>query len=318
MSSAFSRSLLRSHHRVLVMEACALTLLLPGAACTPPPRVTLTLEPIPNSSQLLIRSDAPVGTLRLWLPEGISSNEGFSSIYPVGAWEGDRSMLRQHVSPDSTFGPGNFAIRDHSVECAGIEVPRDQPVEWTASARVDGHRVRFEIRLRNLGSRPIRRAGAPICLKFADKHWWSPDHVHVRSDGRDVTLGQLGERAGKVPGFEAFLLAGRHLDNRFYHEFWGIHPNRLDTPAMISHHPEGWRVGITAGRAIILHSNRLNPCTDIMLDFGDLPPGKAAVRRGHLWIDRPRAAPSSGYTRPAGRAPRIHCEPRPARVSSHP
>jgi len=49
-------------------------------------------------------------------------------------------------------------------------------------------------------------------------------------------------------------------------------------------------VGIQADRAYFLHSNRGNPCTDIMLSFGDTEPGALSHSEGKIWIREGRAA----------------------------
>jgi len=250
------------------------------------PSYTLTLEPVPDSSHLIIHTATDVGDLLLWLPEAIATERGFSSIYPRGEWRIEGQAARQDVGAADLFKPGNFQISEHSVECAGIRVPREAPVSWTARAQVQGDRVRFALIVRNEGSETLRSVGAPICLKFLRGQVWSPEQVHARAAGQVRALDQLGDVAGKVPGFEAYLLCGRTYPNRFYEEFWGFNPNCVDEPELVTDCPTaGVRVGIRARRAVFVHANRLNPCTDVMLDLGDLEPGASASAEGVVWLE---------------------------------
>ena len=51
-----------------------------------------------------------------------------------------------------------------------------------------------------------------------------------------------------------------------------------------SHLAAGCCVEIGGPRAYFLHSNRGNPCEDIMLAFGDLPPGGTTESTGHVRV----------------------------------
>jgi len=104
------------------------------------------------------------------------------------------------------------------------------------------------------------------------------------------SLAELGRNAGPNNGFEAYLLAGQSFDHVFYREFWGFNRHTLDVPVMVSEHGEaGLCVAISGPRAYFLHSNRGNPCTDIMLAFGDLEPGATAASAGRVEIARTNA-----------------------------
>lgn len=259
------------------------------------PSYTLTFEPVPDSSHLVIHTGTDVGDLLLWLPEAIATERGFSSIYPRGEWQIEGHSAHQEVGTADLFKPGNFQITEDEVECAAIRVAREAPVSWTATAQVRGDRVSFSVTVRNEGNVTLRSVGAPICLKFLRGEVWSASEVRAHAHGQVRTLEQLGDVAGKVPGFEAYLLCGRTYPNRFYEEFWGFNPNCVDGPELVTDCPTaGVRVGIRAQRAIFVHANRLNPCTDVMLDFGDLAPGASATSEGVVWLEPiPRSVPTS-------------------------
>ncbi len=273
-------------HRPCLLHFAAVAAGTLAAGCSEP-LTNISFEPLENTARIIVHTGSAVGDLRLWLPEAIASNQGFCSVYPRGRWERQRAAMIQQIDPAGAFGPGNFTIGAETVECAGIRVPRDEPVAWRAELRARANRIQFAITLRNHGTRTIQSAGAPVCVTFVNAAWWSPDHVYVRSGGRQMSLVEMGEQAGKAAGFEAYLLAGQHYDNRFYSEFWGFNPHRLDTPTIISVHEQaGLRVTLRAPRAIFLHCNRDNPCTDVMLAFGDLPPGREVTSRGEIAIER--------------------------------
>jgi hypothetical protein len=248
--------------------------------------------PVEDACAVILEAEQPVGRLRLWLPEGISSNVGFSSVYPVGRpWQRTAAGWTQHITADCLFSGGNFVrVNEHTLECAGIQVPVDQPVEWTTSITSRGNTAWFSIRITNVGDKPIKRAGAAVCLKFVDADWWSPERVFVRSEGRVQSLADLDADeleglnqspadlampAGRADSFEAYLVSNHRYDNFFYQGFWGFNTHRLDDPTMVSEHPDKVSVMISAPSAYFLHCNRGNPCTDVMLAFGDIAPGES-------------------------------------------
>lgn len=245
-----------------------------------------------RTSEVLVAAPPPIGRLRLWAPEAIMSDNGACSVYPVGEpWQQQGHRLVQRVGRMGNFGPGNVEpIDEHTLECAGVRFAKDSPVEWdmTLTARSDA--VEFTIHVTNVGAHPIRRAGAAICLKFLDAPWWQDERVFVRSGGAIRSLAELGRDAGPPNGFEAYLLRGERFENVFYQQFWGFNRNGLDLPTMITEHPGGLCVGITARRAYFLHSNCHNPCTDIMLALGDIPPTASAVASGCVFVRRGCAA----------------------------
>lgn len=236
------------------------------------------VEPVENACAVILDAGEPIGRMRLWLPEGIASNSGFSSVYPVGQpWHKTDKGWTQHIGRDGLFSGGNFVrVDEETLECVGIRVPVDQPVEWTTRIAPWGDNMRFHIRLTNLGDKTIEKAGAAVCLKFLDADWWSPDRVFVRSGGGIRSIDEFGMDAGRPNEFQAYLCGGQTYDNLFYREFWGFNAHRLDFLMMASEHPDGMCVTIHALSAYFMHSNRGNPCTDAMLAFGDLAPGQSA------------------------------------------
>ncbi len=253
----------------------------------------MKLEPVENTSRIRIDSGiSAVGRLLLWLPEAIISNTGMSAVYPVGTWDWDDRRLKQHVSGDKTIGPGNCEkVDSDTFECCGIRIPADCPVEWTATVAADECAVDFCIRLVNLGDRTLHKAGAAICLRFLDAPWWSDEHTYVLSSGRAASLSSLHRDAGRPNAFQAYLVTNQSYDHVFYREFWGFNRHRLDRPFMISENTDGEIcTGIQADQAYFLHSNRGNPCTDIMLSFADVEPMTDSQAKGKVWIGKGRAA----------------------------
>lgn len=253
----------------------------------------MKLEPIENSSRIQIETGIPaVGNLLLWVPEGIVSNAGMSSVYPVGTWDGNDTRLRQHVSGDNTISPGNCPkVDEDTFECRGIRIPADCPVEWTATVAAHDCSVDFCIRLTNLGEKSLHKAGAAICLRFLDAPWWSDETTHVLSSGKTIPLSILGRDAGRSNAFQAYLLDNQSYDHVFYREFWGFNKHRLDKPLMISENrDEEICTGIQSDQAYFLHSNSGNPCTDIMLSFGDIEPKASSQAEGKVWIRKGQAA----------------------------
>jgi hypothetical protein len=149
----------------------------------------------------------------------------------------------------------------------------------------EGSSASFSIRLTNAGAKAIHKAGAAVCVSFMGAPWWSDEKVFVLSDGRVRALSELGMDAGLPNSFQAYLVKGQSYDHLFFHRFWGFNWHRLDAPIMVSEHTEaGVCVGVQASRAYFLHCNRGNPCTDLMMAFGDLAPGQTREAGGSLWI----------------------------------
>jgi hypothetical protein len=250
------------------------------------------LTPVPDSSKITIETGIPdVGPLLLWVPEAISSNTGNSAVYPLGHWTVDGATATQHVAGSDTIGPGNAPIVDDVwFECAGIRFPVDSPVEWSTHVKALADRTEFRVTLRNVGTEAIAKAGAAICLSFLGAAWWSDSHTYVESDGTLRSLAELGRDAGRPNGFQAYLLAGESYDHEFFNQFWGVNEHEVDRALIVSEHRQaGVRVGIEASDAYFVHSNAGNPCTDMMLAFGDMEPGATAEASGAVWV-RPGAA----------------------------
>ena len=246
-----------------------------------------------NSTRIEIKVEqAGVGSLLLWIPEAINSDKGNSAVYPRGTWTMNEGVFEQRVRHQDTVGPGNCPkIDDQTFECGGIHIPADNPVEWTTVLDTSGSTIRFSIELRNLGKTPIYKAGAAVCLKFEDADWWSDETTFVSSGGKLVSLSKLGRDAGQPNGFQAYLIAGQEYNHVFWREYWGFNRHRLDKPFMISQNTDREVcVGIDSERAHFLHSNPGNPCTDIMLNFGDVSPRGVSRASGFVWI-RPGLAP---------------------------
>ncbi len=248
----------------------------------------MIITPVENTSQLHIATGiAALGDLLLWVPEAIMSDTGASSAYPAGsAWATDGSFWVQTVWREQLFGPGNCPqVEPGVLECAGIRFPMDSMVEWETSVRAEGDTISFAIKLTNVGDQTLRKAGAAVCLRFVQPDWWSDERTFVLSGPGVRSLAELGREAGRDNGFQAYLLRGQAYSHAFYREFWGFNRHRLDKSVMVSHHPgAGLCVGIETDSAYFLHSNRNNPCTDIMLGLGNVEPGQVAEAGGLVWI----------------------------------
>lgn len=245
-----------------------------------------SLQPIhPAETRLLIHGPPSIGDLQLWVPEAVSTDIGNASVYPVGEpWRKVGPQWRQRVPQSGTCGPGNAPLVDpDTFECAGIRIPFDGRVEWETIVEPDDEGVRFEITLRNVGSTPMRKVGAPVCVKFLNRSWWRDPDVLVRSGGRVRSLAELGRDAGRPNGFQAYFVERESIAHGFFHEFWGINRHRLDRPAMVSRNAaSGWCAIVESPHAYMLHSNVNNPCTDMLLAFGDLAPGEVGRASGRL------------------------------------
>ena len=248
----------------------------------------MDIIPISGTSQIRIATgDVALGDLLLWVPEGVMTDTGSSSTYPAGTeWQTVGQSLVQQVSREHLFGPGNCPeVEPGVLECAGIRFQVDGPVEWTTTASVEGDRVAFAIRLSNVGDRMLRKVAAAVCLRFLGADWWSDEETFVLSGGVARALSELGRDAGRDNGFQAYLLRDQSFGHPFYREFWGFNRARLDVPVMVSHDPgAGLCVGIETDSAYFLHSNRGNPCTDVMLALGDVGPGEVVEAEGSVWV----------------------------------
>ncbi len=247
----------------------------------------IEVKPEPNSCRLHLTNVPHIGGILLWLPEGVMSNTGSSSIYPTGpAWKQDGNRWSHSVTEKDLFGPGNAPhVDETTIECCGIRFPEDSPVCWESVLEVDEASAEFSIHLTNTGNKTIHKASAAVCVRFLKADWWSDDTTFVLSEGRVRPLAELGRDAGQPNGFQAYLVKGQTYDHVFYHEFWGINRHTVDRPAFVSENRQaGVSIQVSAERAYFIHSNKGNPCTDLMLAFGDLEPGKSAVAKGRIRV----------------------------------
>ena len=64
------------------------------------------IRPHKNTCEVILAGPAGVGEMRLWVPEGIATNSGFSSVYPVGqAWVRHNDVWTHEVTEAGLFGP---------------------------------------------------------------------------------------------------------------------------------------------------------------------------------------------------------------------
>ena len=250
-------------------------------------REALQMRSLGQSCQVVIEAPEAIGRIRLWVPEAIASDKGLSAVYPKGhPWKAHRHKLDHEVPATGILGAGNCPLVDkRHFECAGIRIPRDSEVRWKTEVEAKSDRVDFEIELTNVGKRTIRKAGAAICIKFLNGSWWSSERTYVLSNGEVRSLAELGWDAGQPNGFQAWVLDGESCGNVFYQKFWGFNRHRLSKPMMVSQHPDaGLCVVVEADAAYFLHCNKGNPCTDMMLAFGDVKPGETAEASGRIRI----------------------------------
>jgi len=262
------------------------------------------LIPHDTTTHITVRGWPEAGDVLLWVPECIMSNTGCSAVYPHGGpWRETDDGWSQEVTEDGIYGGGNCPrVDENTFECVGIRFPVDSTVRWTTTVTAARDRVEFRIRLTNTGGKTIEKAGAAICVKFIDPAWWSDNAVFVVTGGRLRSLADLGRDAGLPNDFQAYLLEGEEIEHRFYREFWGFNEHRVDAPVIVSQHPDaGFCVTVAADRAYFVHSNRGNPCTDMMLAFGDLPAGNTAEAAGRVEFHRGPTEASPAVARFLGR-----------------
>ncbi len=240
---------------------------------------------------LQISGPPEIGDIVMSLPEAIIGEKGVSSLYPVGeAWvRNENKLVQEVVNEEDLFGPST-KINSNTVEIARIQLPIDSTVTWRTTGEIEGKSLEFKMKLTNVGDKAIEKAAAAICIRFLQSDWWADEKVFVLSDHRVRSLSELGRDAGIPNNFQAYPLRGQSFDNVFYREFWGFNRNKLDKPIMVSEHSEaGLCVGVMADNAYFLHSNRGNPCTDLMLAFGNVSPGAAVETGGRIWIKSGKA-----------------------------
>lgn len=198
------------------------------------------IEPINNSTKVRIHTEDPnIGTLRLWVPETIASNTGFSAVYPVGTWHEDDGAFEQRVSAEGLIGPGSYRrVDENTLESLGRRIPADNPVEWRTRVSTKECDVHFTLSLRNLGDSVICKAGAAICLRFLDAPWWSIENSFVSSQGKPWSLAELDTNGQEPREYQAYLVNGKSYDNIIYREGWCFSRHRVDKPFILSQDPD--------------------------------------------------------------------------------
>jgi hypothetical protein len=229
----------------------------------------------------------PIGNLVLWVPEGIFSDTGASSVYPVGTtWIKEGDNLIQKINEKLLFGPGNcYRINSKTLECGNVLFPLDSPVVWKTTLTAQTESLEFKIELTNVGNRTIKKASAAVCLRFQEPYSWSYDKVFVLSGNKMKSLAGFKRVISLDSSCQAYMLRGESFNNVFYHKYWGINTSKIDKAIMISEFSDANScVGIMSNSAYFLHCNKRNPCTDIMLAFGDIISGMTAKATGHIWF----------------------------------
>jgi hypothetical protein len=287
-SIALDRHCRRQRRAAFFMTAAAIA----GAACGSEP-APFVIVPVDDSTRVEVRTDSPIGRIALWVPEAVMSERGACAIYPQGApWRRVGQAWEQTIEMRHSYGPGNYRrVSDTLIDFVDIDVPVDSPVAWTTRLTPGPGRLAFEIELQNVGDQPICRAGGAVCVKFLDADWWSEQTTFAATANGMASLAELGRGDGADPRFEAYLLRREEFDNPFYTAFWGFNRRRLVRPILVSEHREAeLRAVVSSEKAYFLHCNFVNPCTDVMLAFGDVAPGATATARGELRLIFGRAA----------------------------
>lgn len=275
--------------RAIVFGATAAVVV--AVCCAARAERPFVVVPPDDSTRVDVRTRSPIGRIELWAPEAIMSDRGACAIYPTGAkWREVEGGWEQSIGVRESYGPGNYVRTGNEIECVGVKYPVDEPVSWKTRLVPEAGRVTLEIRLRNEGARTIRRAGAAVCVKFAKGDWWSDNTTFAVSDRQLTTLAQLGRDAAD-DRFEAYRVGKEEFVSPFYEQFWGFNPRRIDRAILVSdHRAAGYRAVVESPRAYCMLSNRVNPCTDMMIAFGDIEPGAEATARGVVAIDTASAA----------------------------
>jgi len=234
------------------------------------------LRPKKNTTEVIVSGTPDIGEFQVWVPEGVSSNTDTCCVYPTGGpWIIDGNKVTQDVQRD-----GLGAVTDAS-KCS---------VTWQTTITARESSVEFRMKLTNTGETLIEKAGAAVCVKLNQAKWWSAGETYVLSGGQVRNFAEFEWPQDKYPYLQAFLVKGEAYFNPFYHESWGFSSHRLDQPIIVSQHSEAnVCFAVTADRAYFLHSNQGNPCTDVMLAFGDIPPGESAESCGQVLILKGKA-----------------------------
>jgi hypothetical protein len=245
-----------------------------------------------SSTEVIIHGPPGAGRVKLWIPEGIATDTGFAAVYPVGGkWTHRGRELVQEVAETQTICPGNIPLIDeHTFDAVGIRLPRDGRVRWTTKLRPKRDGVDFTVELTNTGTTTLRKAGAAVCIRFLDVPDWSTVTTFVVSEGRQCSLANFDWTPGAHESFEAWLVRGQSYGNRFYREFWSFNDRTVDAPRVVSRLSPTTDAVVSADRAYFVHCNESNPCTDLMLAFGDLAPGCTSSSTGRIRFVPARSA----------------------------
>jgi hypothetical protein len=263
------------------------------ATAAEPQQLKWTVAPAadPSSPELILTGPREIGRVRLWVPEAVMSVPGAAAIYPRGqAWRCDGDVWRQTVDEKSLFAAEQVKkVNDRELEFQQMRLALAGPVRWETEVRAKDDVVSFTIRLTNTGQEPIKQAGAAVCAKFLDgKTWWSDETTWVSIDSLPYPLSELGRKSShfyKPNPFQVYMLQLKSFDNPFYRQVWGINSNALWRAIMASENRQAhMSVAVSAEKAYFMHCNRGNPCTDVMLAFGDIEPGKTAAATGQIQL----------------------------------
>jgi hypothetical protein len=246
----------------------------------------IAFKPIAGTSIIgLSHPRFDVGACQLWLPEAVSTQRGYALVYPRGMeWRRDGATLTQQGAADHAFGPGNFPeVAPGVLECAGIRSVKERPLDWQARCRFGDDRLDYSLTVSNPHEMTLAKVAAEVCFKFLDGSWWSDDQCHFLTVEGPRTIAQLGRSAGQHSSFQAWLMAGESYDHPFVREFWGYGAARAASPVWVSRcQRANCSVVVGCEAAYFIHSNAGNPCTDLALKSGDLPPGGTATCSGYV------------------------------------
>ncbi len=232
-------------------------------------------------------NDASCGRTVVWLPEGIATARGFASIYPHSIqWERDGDRIRHSGSVEQAYGEGNFPeVEPGVLECAGVIMVKEPPVEWEVDCRAGEDRLDFTLTVRNPNDVTLSKVAGAVCVKFPGAGWWNDETAYLLTTDGIRSISQIGRAAGMDNGFQAWLMQGEDYPNPFYREFWGFSDTRIARPMWVSVNEQaGCSVVVACDAAYFLHSNPGNPCTDLALKLGHLAPGAEASCSGHVEV----------------------------------
>jgi hypothetical protein len=243
------------------------------------------IEPVAQAVVEIYDSNLDMSRVRLWLPEAVTTERGFTGFYPQPQeWTRKGNTLSQYVDIENAFGEGNVSEISPGVwECEGILMAKERALPWIANYQFREHQVHFTLTLKNPYDDPVVKAGAAICLKYLDQSWWDDRCCFTVTTEGIRSIADLGRSAGRSNTFQAWLLDGETYNHPFYVQCWGFGTARIKLPVWISYNEyAGYSVVIGCESAYFIHSNSWNPCTDVTLKFGNLEPGESVSRSGFV------------------------------------